>query len=211
MLMRTLFIFSIFLCSILHAQKDSVVYNSDFRFKDGIYLNFQSFRHNKPIPKSALVSTFDHEEIDFIRKVVSRKTIAYRDSSGMVQEINTSSLWGFCENNSVYLRYNGDFNKIVVMGSISHFTAMYTTYLSGGPITPAGVNTGAPVESVQQYVLDMQTGRVMLYVLPNMEELLQRDEAIYKEFMALKKGKRKKLMFFYLRKYNEKHPVYFYS
>jgi hypothetical protein len=194
---------------MLHAQKDSVAYNSDFRFKDGIYLSFESFRYNKPIPKSAIVSTFNREEIDFMRKVVSRKTITYRDSSGMVQEITPGSLWGFCENNSVYIRYNGDFNKIVVMGSIAHFTAMYTTYLSGGPTTPAGATTGAPVESVQQYILDMQTGKVMLYVLANMEELLQRDEALYKEFMALKKGKRKKMMFFYLRKYNEKHPVYF--
>lgn len=207
--MKTLFILSIFLCGMLHAQKDSVAYNSDFRFKDGLYLDFQSFRLNKPIPKSAIVSTFNREEIDFLRKVVSAKTITYKDSAGMAWEIAPGKLWGFCENNSIYIRYNGDFNKIVVMGNICHFTAMYTTYLSGGPTTPAGVNTGAPVESVQQYVLDMQTGSVMLYVLANMEALLQRDEALYKEFMALKKGKRKKMMFFYLRKYNEKHPVYF--
>jgi hypothetical protein len=194
---------------MLHAQKDSAVYNSDFKFHDGIYLTFEDFRQNKPVPKFAIVSTYSKSEIDFLRKVVSTKLITYKDSMGTEREIAPGKLWGFCENNSVYIRYNGDFNKIVVMGTISHFTALYTTYLSGGPTTPSGAMTGAPVESVQQYVLDMQTGRVLDFILPNMEELIKRDEALYKEFMALKKGKRRKLMFFYLRKYNEKHPVYF--
>ena len=208
--MRTLLLFAILICGALRAQTDSVVYNPDFRFKDGLYLDYESFRHNKPVLKSAIVSGFDHNEIDFLRKTVSTKSILYKDSSGLEREISPGKLWGFCENNSVYIRYNGDFNKIVVMGSICHFTAMYTTYLSTGPGTGGAVGAGAPVESVQQYVLDMQTGRVLDFILPNMEELYKRDEALYKEYMALKKGKRKKLMFFYLRKYNEKHPVYFY-
>ncbi|MEO5645082.1 MAG: hypothetical protein ABIQ40_11345 [Bacteroidia bacterium] len=207
--MRTLFILSVILCSVLQAQTDSVIYNSDFKFKEGIYLTFQSFRDNKPVPKNAIVSNYNKAEIDFLRKVMSTKTISYRDSSGMVWEIAPGKVWGFCENNSVYIRYNGDFNKIVVMGSICHFTALYTTYLSGGPTSAGAATTGAPVESVQQYVLDMQTGKVLDFVLPNIEELYARDEALYKEFMGLKKGKRRKLLFFYLRKYNERHPVYF--
>jgi hypothetical protein len=209
--MKLISILAIFFCGILHAQKDSVIYNSDFKFKDGLYLSFENFRHNKPILKSAIISDFNHEEIDFLRKVVSTKSISYKDSAGITREISPGRLWGFCENSSVYIRYNGDFNKIVVMGSICHFTAMYTTYLSTGPTTPSGTTTGAPVESMQQYVLDMQTGSVLDFILPNMEAIFKRDPELYKEFMALKKGKRKKMMFFYLRKYNEKHPVYFYS
>lgn len=209
--MRTLLLFAILIGGTLRAQTDSVIYNSDFRFKDGLYLDFESFRHNKPILKSDIVSNSDHNEIDFIRKIAGTKSITYKDSSGIEREISPGKLWGICENNSVYIRYNGDFNKIVVMGNICHFTAMYTTYLSADPGTGGVTGTGAPVESMQQYVLDMQTGRVLDFILPNMEELYKRDEVLYKEFMALKKGKRKKLMFFYLRKYNEKHPVYFYK
>lgn len=204
-----IFLLLIFTCGMLRAQTDSAAYNSAFRFEDGIYLNFESFRHNKPVPKSAIVSNYSRAEINFLRKAVSAKTISYKDSSGFIHELNPGQLWGFCENNSIYIRMNGDFNKIVVMGSICHFTAMYTTYLSGGPTNPGGVTTGAPVESVQQYVLDMQTGIVYDFVLPHMEDIFKRDEALYKEFMAMKKGKRKKMMFFYLRKYNEKYPLYF--
>ncbi|CAN5305323.1 hypothetical protein BH09BAC5_BH09BAC5_14250 [soil metagenome] len=192
----------------LNAQKDSVIYNSDFRFKEGIYLNYENFRMNKPIPKSAIISDYDHSEIDFVRKIVSTKSILYKDSAGIDREISPSKLWGFCENNSVYIRWNGDFNKIVVMGSLCHFTAMYTTYLSSSPTSPTVANTGAPVESVQQYVLDIQTGRVLDFILQNMETLYKRDDVLYKEFMAMKKGKRRKMMFYYLRKYNDAHPLY---
>jgi hypothetical protein len=200
----------LFIATFVSAQ-DSIPYTAGFKFTDGLYTDFESFRHNKPILKSAIVSGFDHNEIDFLRKIVATKSITYKDNAGMEREINPSGLWGFCENNSVYIHYNGDFNKIVVMGSICHFTAMYTTYLSTGPGVGGTVGAGAPVESVQQYVLDMQTGKVLDFILPNMEELYKRDDALYKEFMAMKKNKRRKLMFFYLRKYNERHTVYFYS
>ena len=209
--MKAIFILSIFICGILNAQKDSVVYNPDFIFTDGIYLTFADFRNNKPIQKAGIISSFNREEIDFLRNVVSTRTISYKDSAGIAREIAPSKLWGFCENNSVYIRFSGDFNKIVVMGNICHFTALYTTYFSGGPTNRGGAITGAQVESVEQYVLDMQTGKVFDFVLPNMEELYKRDEALYKEFMSMKKGKRKKMLFFYLRKYNERHPLYFYS
>lgn len=209
--MKAILTLSIFISGILNAQKDSVLYNSDFRFKDGIYLTFENFRHNKPVPKEDIISDFNREEIDFVRNVVSIKMISYKDNAGIVREIAPAKLWGFCENNSVYIRFSGDFNKIVVMGNICHFTALYTTYLSGGPTSPSGTMTGAPVESVQQYVLDMKTGKVFDFVLPNMEKLYERDEVLYKEFMSMKKGKRRKMIFFYLRKYNERNPLHIYS
>ena len=207
--MRIIFILLFFSCGLLHAQKDSVLYNGDFRFKEGIYLNYESFRFNKPILKSAIVSDFDRSEIDFIRKMASTRIISYKDSLGIVREIATEKLWGFSENNSVYIRFSGDFNKIMVVGSLCHFTAMYTTYLSTGPVTGSGQTVGNPVESMQQYVLDIQTGMIQDFVLPNMETIYSRDPELYKEFMALKKGKRKQMMFIYLRKFNDRHPLYF--
>lgn len=65
-----------------------------------------------------------------------------------------------------------------------------------------------PVESIQQYILDIQTGQVFDYVLPNMEELLKRDANLYIEFMAFSKRKRRQMMFIYLRKYNERQGLY---
>ncbi len=210
--MYRLFLVVFLFCSIaLRAQpvQDSVMHAPGFQFREGIYLSFDQFRANRPVPVSRIISEYDSTALDYLRKIVSTKTIRFMNDAGAEEEISPGKLWGFSENNSVYIRFNGDFNKVVVIGSLCHFTAMYTTYMSTGPTTMGGPSTGTPVQSLQQYMLDMRTGQVSDFVLPNVETLLQRDPALYKEFMEIKKRKRKKLVFFYLRKYNERNPLYF--
>jgi hypothetical protein len=205
-----LFLLPLLFSVVVSAQKDSILYTSDFKFKEGIYLSYESFRANHPVPKASIISDYNHDELDFLRKIVTKRNISYTDSTGHIQEINPSKLWGFCENNSIYIHFSSDFNKIVVMGSICHFTALYTTYLSTGPATGVGQTNGTPVESMQQYILDTQTGKILDFELPEMESILKRDQELYAEFMKMKKGKRKQMMFIYLRKYNERHGLYFY-
>jgi hypothetical protein len=43
------------------------------------------------------------------------------------------------------------------------------------------------------------------------ELLLSRDEALYKEFKALKRKKKKEQISRFIKKYNEAHPVHFYK
>lgn len=205
---RLFLLICLFGAKLLCAQ-DSVMHAPGFQFREGIYLSFEQFRANRPVPVSRIVSKYDTTALDYLRKLVSVKTITFINDAGAEEEISPGKLWGFSENNSVYIRFNGDFNKIVVIGSLSHFTAMNTTYMSTGPTTMGGPATGTPVQTMQQYMLDMRTGRVSDFVLPNVEELLQRDPVLYQEFMDIKKRKRKKLIFFYLRKYNERNPLYF--
>lgn len=193
---------------VLSAQ-DTLGYGQHFRLRDGIYLDYQQFRQNKPVPRSSIISSNDSTRLDYIRLATNARTLIYRDSSGKTVEINPAKLWGFCENNSVYIRYNNDFNKIVVMGSICHFTAMQTTYMTTGPTYPAGSVYGTPVKSMQQYILDTKTGAVLDYTLANIESILSRDAELHAEFMKLRKTKRKKMMFYYLRKYNERNPLVF--
>lgn len=207
-MVRLLLLFFLFSAG-LNAQNDSLVYGPGFGFHEGLYLSFDQFRANRPVPVSRIISEYDSTALDYLRKIVSTKTIRFINDAGAEEEISPGKLWGFSENNSVYIRFNGDFNKVVVIGSLCHFTAMYTTYMSTGPTTMGGPSTGTPVQSLQQYMLDMRTGQVSDFVLPNVETLLQRDPALYKEFMEIKKRKRKKLVFFYLRKYNERNPLYF--
>lgn len=194
---------------MLVAQNDSVAYAPGFQFKQGIYLNYEQFRQNKPVPRTRIISNYDTTRLDFIRQVTAAKYISYTDTAGKVVEILPSKIWGFCENNSVYIRYNAEFNKIVVMGAICHFTATYISYMSSGPPYPANSSYGTPVETIRQYVLDTKTGSVLDFNLANVESILSRDPELYKEFMALRKSKRKQLMFLYLRKYNEKIRLYF--
>ena len=48
----------------------------------------------------------------------------------------------------------------------------------------------------------------MEYDIENTELLLMRDSELYEEFVRLPNNKRKDLMFVYIRKYNEKNPLY---
>ncbi|HTL82687.1 MAG TPA: hypothetical protein VL651_13330 [Bacteroidia bacterium] len=195
----------------LHAQTDSVAYNPDFVFKEGIYLNYQQFRTNAPVARAKVRTHLDSTRMDYLKQSMTQKVITYIDSAGALQEVNVMKLWGFCENNAVYINFNNDFNRIVVMGSLSHFTANYTSYMTTDPTNPGGSTYGTPVQSQRQYVLDIKTGNVVDFVLPNMEFLLKRDDILYKEFMAMRKGKRRQMMFFYLRKYNERNALYIYQ
>jgi hypothetical protein len=58
------------------------------------------------------------------------------------------------------------------------------------------------------FMIDFETGNEYEYDLKNLELLLLKDPVLYEEFVTLQNKNQKKMMFVYLRKYNEKHPVY---
>ena len=50
-------------------QKEGMVkYTPDFRFKDGIYINFDQVRLNNPIPKAKLLTSTDYNDREFFDK-----------------------------------------------------------------------------------------------------------------------------------------------
>ena len=61
---------------------------------------------------------------------------------------------------------------------------------------------------LRQFVFDTQTNKVFDFTVKNMEILLKNDAELYAEFMKLKKRAKADSIFIYLRKYNEKHPLY---
>ena len=61
-----------------------------------------------------------------------------------------------------------------------------------------------------QYLMDFKTGKIRDFRADNFEMFLKvADDDLYKEFSKLSPPKKKKMMFVYLNKVNEKHPVYF--
>ena len=46
-----------------------VKYTPEFKFKDGIYLNFEQVKANTPIPKSKLLTSVDYNDREFFKKV----------------------------------------------------------------------------------------------------------------------------------------------
>lgn len=209
-----LLVSSLSVCS----QKDSVQYTRDFVFNEGVYITYSDFRMNRPISKAVLESKEDKNQLDFIGKVVENSEYITFNFGGHLHKVKTDSIWGFAQNNTIFINHDKKMFRIPVFGNISQFIASVEVInnYGGTSMSPYYYNygmtiTNMPTKSreVKQFVLDFYSGQVMDYNLANITEILKRDEKLYKEFMALSKGKRKKQMGMFLRNYNNTHPIYF--
>lgn len=196
----------------LFAQQKTVQYTKDFEFSNGIYLSFYQFKNNNPLIASKIISDYNKSDRDFFDKVLSKNNITYIDSLGKEQTFKSNDIWGYCQNGIVHINHGTDHNRITIIGSICHFVA--TTQRQVGVADPFSYND--PFYNPQQYayvsqqfVLDYETGKVLDFNVSNMEALLSRDVELFAQFTALKKKQKRDSIFLYLRKYNEKHPIYF--
>ncbi|MBE9466821.1 MAG: hypothetical protein IMY72_00710 [Bacteroidetes bacterium] len=204
--------------TVLNAQNDTtklVKYTPNFKFRDGIYLNFLQLKQNRPIPKSKIISNINYHNINFFDKLLLNKKIEYIDKYRLKQEVLTNKIWGYCRNGTLYINWGNDFNRIPIIGSICHFVATITVYenrynpysyyhnnyYNTEPSSRSNVETN-------QYVLDFETGKILEYTCKNILIQLMKDEILYDEYNSLRKKKQKQLKFIYLRKYNKKHPLY---
>ena len=222
-------------------QGDTLVqYTPDFKFRDGIYLNFDMVRSNSPIPKAKLFTSVDYNDKDFFDQVISSEKIYFYDNMGVRQEIEKDNIWGFARYGVLYVKVQDNFNRITFFGSIIHFVADVTTstgynpygyydpyyspyrsYYSPYYYSPYSSRYydpyyygGSPYRSnssrtdLQMFMIDFETGKTYEYNLENLEALLMKDPQLYEEFVSMRNKNQKKMMFVYLRKFNENHPVF---
>ena len=190
------------------SQPDSVAYSRDFEFREGIYLTEAQFKSNTPIPQSAIVSPIPKSELNFLTQVLENKKITFKDDKGNVQEIATANIWGYCRNRSIYLNFNQAFNRLNVIGNLCHFTSevvVLSTYQN-----PMYYNHGMSnsYNELRQFILSTDANVVKEFNVSSMEEVLKNDKQLYDEFMKLKRKDKANSIFIYLRKYNERHPLY---
>ncbi len=217
-----LLLFGIF--SVTYAQNSSeqvVKYSPDFKFKEGIFLNFDQVRQNDPVLKSKIITNVEYDNPDFFERVLKEKKLQVFDNLGVKQEISTKNIWGFSRNGVLYISINNNYFRITIIGNICHFVASQTTYRNDynpyyysnpyyNPYYPyyPSARSSSDVE-LKQYLLDFKTGNVLEYDEKSVELLLMGDPELHDEFAALSKKKRKQLKFLYIRKFNEKNPLYF--
>ena len=63
-------------------------------------------------------------------------------------------------------------------------------------------------DEIRQFVLDTQTNIISEFNVKNMEVILKEDTELFTQFESLKKKAQTNSVFIYLRKFNEKHPLY---
>ena len=210
-----------------------VKYTPDFRFSDGIYLTFDQVKFNKPIPKAKLLTSVDYNDREFFKKILEGDKIYFYDNMGVRQEVVRSNIWGYARNGVLYVQIQENFNRITFVGNICHFVADITSYDSrsyGSPYgyydpyySPYGYGSYynpyyspyySPYRSnmgrseLKQYIIDFESGKVLEFDVENTELLLMKDNTLYEEYVQLSRRKRKDLMFVYIRKFNEKNPLY---
>jgi len=230
----SLFLLGISLQYLSGQEKEGMVkYTPEFKFIDGIYLNFDQVKLNSPIPKAKLLTSIDYNDREFFKKILQINKIYFYDNMGVRQEIVKNTIWGYARNGVLYVQIQENFNRITFVGSICHFVADITTYDSryynshygyyDTYYSPYGYgsyyNTYNPYYSpyrqsnvarneLKQYLIDFESGKVMEFDVENTELLLMKDSQLYEEYVQLSRKKKKELMFVYIRKFNEKNPLY---
>lgn len=198
-------------------QQDTIKlkkYSPGFRFEEGVYLSHQQLLKNSPIPKQRIITKYNRNDFDFFNKLLMEEKIFYYDKFGLRKEVKTEDLWGFCQRGSIYINWGDDFSRIPVVGSLCHFVASVTTYedryynpMYGYNYYNTTPSTTTKTE-IYQFVMDFKTGQVMEYSVENVLVLLMEDPELYDEFNSLSKRKKKQMKFLYIRKFNEKNPLY---
>lgn len=206
-------------------QPDSsqlIRYSPDFKFKEGVYLNIEQVKQNSPILKSRIITSVAYDDPDFFERVLNEKKIQLFDNLGTKQEIQVKNIWGFSRNSVLYINLHDGYYRITIIGNICHFVASLTTYnnnnsygnygypYSYSPYSPYySPYSGSPNVEMRQYLLDFKSGTVMDYNEESVELLLMADPVLHDEFASLSNKKRKQMKFLYIRKFNEKNPLYF--
>jgi hypothetical protein len=205
-------------------REGMVPYAPGFQFNDGIYANFEMVKDNNPIPPARIVTDEDLFDRDFYDKVTGEKEIVIYDDNGVKKVLKTADIWGYGRNGALYINVGSAFHRISYVGSISHFVASVTNYNPNyydpyyyNPYHPNAYyynrysmppsNYGST--ELRQYLLDFETGEVMEYTTESVEVLLMKDPGLADEFSALRNRKKKQMKFVFIRRYNEKHPLYF--
>ncbi len=165
---------------------------------------------NSPIHREWIISGFPENSLD-CRMIGANERITFKDVSGVEQKENLALIWGVCKNRSVYINHNMAFYKLAVIGTLSVFAGIVPSgmlFNSHDGMVGTDFSQGPSYTELHQYIFDTRSKRILDLNTQNMEMLLSDDINLLNEFMALKKRERNKMVFVYLRKYNEKHPLY---
>src|ERR1051326_6299513 len=146
------------------SQQKLVEYTKDFEFSNGIYLSYSDFKNNSPVIASKIVSDYNRSDHDFFDKILSKNSFTYLDSAGKEQTAKSNDIWGYCQNGIVYINHGTDYNRVSIIGSISHFVATlqtrigaYDPFMYNDPF----YNPQQYMYTSQQFVLDYETGKIL--------------------------------------------------
>jgi len=196
--------------SISFSQTDSVKFVPEVSMPDGIFLSYNDLRSNNPITKEQIVSKLDKQQLEFITKTMFEEKFTFKSHDSTITR-DTKSTWGFVQNNTFYVMYKDDYYRIPVFGSISYLVANVTVVNAGFYDPRFGYGNTGTSREIREFLINYYDGKVTEFSMEYFEELLSRDRELLAEFNKLPKRKQKEQLYRFVRRFNEKHPVYFLS
>ncbi|NND95234.1 MAG: hypothetical protein HKN45_10235 [Flavobacteriales bacterium] len=192
--------------SCCFAQSDTLGrYSPGFKFKDGIYLVFDDFKSNcTAIPLKDLRDREGNE----VSQIDEDQELYYLENDTL-RPIDTDVIFGFSDQGKVSLGYEGNFNRLVVIGTLCHVVQreIVVDYIRGGLYEFNSMPVRREVQ--KEFILDMRTGEMSAFNPSNLDYHIADDSIIASGYTKQSQKKRRALLYSTLHSYNRAHPMYF--
>lgn len=199
-----------------------VRYSPGYEFRDGIYMNPDMVRANRPIPPARIDSDRDVFDNQFYNELLKTEYIVVRNDQGVREYIRPGQMWGYAYKGVLYIQIAKSFQRLMLEGNLSRFKASETTYEQRSPNSR---NSGFyapyhhyryrmrprydnPTRHRAVYLLDLEANTLNNYTPDDLEKILIRDPELLLEYSALKRKQRKKRQLEFIQRYNDRHPLY---
>ncbi|WP_156026962.1 hypothetical protein [Sporocytophaga myxococcoides] len=192
-----------------------VVYTPEFKFKRGIYLTYEDFKNNSPLPLSAVKTDLDSNSVHFFKDLLSHKKIYIYDN-GQLRLLKNTEYWGYSDGRRVYCNSYGRFSRLDIIGSICFFVkispmldlndAFYSHAYTN--ITRKNMMDPGRKTQADKYIMNFENGEVFLLNKKQLVSLLSKDAELLNDYNKYK-GKKDVKTFMFIMKYNQKHPISF--
>lgn len=212
--------------ALLAAQNPSdttlVRYTPAYEFRDGIYMNPDMVKANRPIPPARIVSDRDIFDNKFYNELLKAEFIVIRNNQGVREYIRPGRVWGYAYKGDLYIQIANSFQRLFLEGKLSRFMASATTYEERNPNPIDSAFYGPayhyryrmrprydnPTRNRAVYLLDLETNTLNNYTPDDLEKILIRDTELLLEYSALKRRQRKKRQVEFIQRYNDRNPLY---
>jgi len=201
------------IASALIAQETAPYFldQRSLKFRDGVYTNIDMVIKNCPIPSTWIETDMEVDDRDFYKKITRADEIVFFDDNGVRTFLITKSIWGYSHNGDLFINVGGAFHRIDLVGRISHFIALKTTY---EPVSflegHRAVWFNPPLVVTlkhKEYLVDILDNKVWDFDLDGLGRVLKEDPQLWDEYMTLNKREKENLRYVFLNRYNKKYPL----
>ena len=187
-------------CQIYSIEKRK--YERGFSFKEGIYITFQDFKNNNPVPKSRIKTRYNYLFANFFENITQIKKLEYYDTNDSLHKTTWKKVWGYSNGLNIYHNKM----RIDIIGAICHLVFFYQT--SYQVRTPSGYASIPAGERAKIYIIDFKDGAMYKLNKKNLKLILMRDKELHEKFVASTKTEKMNL-YHWMKLFNEYHPIYF--